>query len=578
MANSLVDWTPSSGQVTSPRPLMWFKTNFASTVTALRVKATFIKGLETVIKEDFWYAVSGKNFGGIREWNFYPDNDLADGTWSYTLEVRWSTSGGGSWSQATGSPTASRSFTVASVVSVTPIAPAPGTWEPYQNVDTGGGTMGHYFNFQWDFASNGLDDYQTEIMIEVRRKDTQASVVNIAPATSNEYITWPIVGTYVDIPLEWRIKVANRSGTYSPFSEWRDLGFGTPPTSSISTPTADQTLNSGVIDFDTSVTTTAGRTIKKVEASVWQGTDRLWARTYDVNLASGAAYTIEDATFILSPNDGEAPYQLRVAHVDSIGLRSVQATRNFNVSYNVVAPTGAITLNAAVYNSAGYVELSWANTQQDASFYAWSIERRETDLHPYTGDQTSVVSDWAEVGRVYDVAANYTYRDYFARSNTHAEYRIRQVAIRDGQEVKSAGTSPTAGVDVFTDAYWLIAEVSLNVYDAQRLYNVTSDSFTEEIIVNEYNLIGRGRYVERGDELGIKGSLVCKFRDEGNLTAREKRLKLNTFKQLYTRATLRNPFGDSYTVSLGDIAIDRIPGTGKSEYVDVTIPYSEVAQ
>jgi hypothetical protein len=39
---------------------------------------------------------------------------------------------------------------------------------------------------------------------------------------------------------------------------------------------------------------------------------------------------------------------------------------------------------------------------------------------------------------------------------------------------------------------------------------------------------------------------------------------------------IRNPFGDIFRASTGNISVDRIAGTGRTEFTDIEIPYSEV--
>jgi hypothetical protein len=41
---------------------------------------------------------------------------------------------------------------------------------------------------------------------------------------------------------------------------------------------------------------------------------------------------------------------------------------------------------------------------------------------------------------------------------------------------------------------------------------------------------------------------------------------------------MRNPFGDVYRIRVGNLSISRLAGVGVDEFVDVTIPYSEVAE
>lgn len=62
----------------------------------------------------------------------------------------------------------------------------------------------------------------------------------------------------------------------------------------------------------------------------------------------------------------------------------------------------------------------------------------------------------------------------------------------------------------------------------------------------------------------------------GYYTARQQRQALERIKARKTWVYLRNPFGDLWKVAPGDISTQRISGVGKSELVDVSMPYQEV--
>lgn len=62
----------------------------------------------------------------------------------------------------------------------------------------------------------------------------------------------------------------------------------------------------------------------------------------------------------------------------------------------------------------------------------------------------------------------------------------------------------------------------------------------------------------------------------GFYTARSQRLKLEALKARRASVYLRNPFGDVWRVATGNVSANRIPGVGRSEFVDVQIPYEEV--
>lgn len=63
---------------------------------------------------------------------------------------------------------------------------------------------------------------------------------------------------------------------------------------------------------------------------------------------------------------------------------------------------------------------------------------------------------------------------------------------------------------------------------------------------------------------------------KGFYTARQQKQDLTNLKAQLTYLYLRNPFGDVWKVSTGNIGFTRVAGVGTSEFTDATIPYREV--
>jgi hypothetical protein len=430
----------------------------------------------------------------------------------------------------------------------------------------------------------GLNDYQASWEIHLRRAFDGSTIGTYTGSTSDTSVIIGIANTYKDVGLEWRLRISNRYGVFSAWSAYNQFTFRTAPVTTITTPANNAALTSGVINIVTSAVTGASRNIVKTNLSIWQGLNLIWSRVATNVYASGTNLTVQDSTFIL-PQSGSTPYTLKVSHTDTLGVTGAEVSRNFTVTYPAVTPANAPTVSSTNYDSDGYITITWGNTNVDASFYAWALERRSRPLDPYTGAQTGSFSDWVEVGRVYVNGTSFTYQDFSAPASSYLEYRVKQIAIRDGYQVTSTTAAAGTGVSAVTDGYWLttISPVTTGTTavttvggTAFRLWNVTGDQFKREQVRNEYNLIGRGRYVEQGDKLGVSGTLEAQLRDSGTTNARTKRLALQSFQDSAVRFSFRNPFGDTLTVSLGDIDVTRIPGTGKSEFVDITIPYFEV--
>lgn len=185
--------------------------------------------------------------------------------------------------------------------------------------------------------------------------------------------------------------------------------------------------------------------------------------------------------------------------------------------------------------------------------------------------------EWEMIFRDYSSGALYAYKDFFAPASYLVTYRVVQSVNRLGQDMDS-NPSSTGSIIPLSDGYWLIEPTSDNTdADAFKLSIVTGDSFTEEQEESEFTVIGRGRIVNKGQKLGVKGTLDVQLRDTGNTTARQKRLRLLEIQKEVRQLYLRNPFGDIFRVSVSGMSISRIAGVGRDEFCDVSIPYVEVS-
>jgi hypothetical protein len=109
-----------------------------------------------------------------------------------------------------------------------------------------------------------------------------------------------------------------------------------------------------------------------------------------------------------------------------------------------------------------------------------------------------------------------------------------------------------------------------------RLSHVISEEFSEEYESATIELIGRGRKTDYGTRFGYSGTIVCEIRDDQGKTARQVKQDVEQIKAELRELFLRNPFGDIWQVSLGNLSVSRLAGVGTNEYVNLTIPYSEV--
>lgn len=757
---------PSNGAVvynTRPSPTVYTYVDDSDISGLIEVVVT--KDTRSVSgSQQVFYGFGGSAFTSAT--SIWLPEDLEPGIWTIVAYSKIE-SAGGPWVDVPGSPSAPQTFTVSSKGATTQRSPAADSKISWS------GTF-HSLNLTWTYSSTSDEDIQTSYQVQVRREDNQNSVNDTGKLSSNVAVN-VITGTTVGLPpeakdiwLEWRVRSWNSQDVAQEWTGWRRVLIGTPPSLVITSPTADQVVSNGTVSVTLTPTAAGVRHIDRIEASLWKGTTKLWQTIRTGVWASTSSVTVADANFVV-PQSTE-PYQYRVTVRDSAGITSSQVVRNFTVAYTQPNPPAIPpTVSIDKYEDSGYVSFRWGGEMLDADFYSWIVERSVAPLDPNTGaiiggNSAPGLSVWGEIGRVYNKAISYEYRDYLAPSNHYVQYRVRQVAIRFGTELPSIYTSNPIGMNAISRSYWLatginkgtmrpvknyvwnpvpasltgwstnatistmtlvttpnrvrivfngtagvsqLAPVSTEmpvtlgqvayfsmkyqgpggrtvvvhhrdsadsiinqtvvtlpnspgaettvsfpievtspvvthlflaqicyagpnptngethnfrevmftdapegtaffsggtsgaVWDgttsqstsstfvadstypdqdvlALRLYNVTADSFTKEVVSNEYNLLGRGRYSEKGDTLGVKGSLTAQLRDGQGNTAREKRLSLEDYREAHATTSLRTPFGDVYSVAIGDLGITRIAGTGLSEFTDVTIPYSEV--
>lgn len=256
-------------------------------------------------------------------------------------------------------------------------------------------------------------------------------------------------------------------------------------------------------------------------------------------------------------------YAVIVATQDSNGLIDYADPVLFTTSWAAPTSPGA-TISGANYSTLGYVSATWDSSSMDPTgFISYRVYRRVTGT-----------TNWTLMREYLEAATSYTYYDYLAVTGTSYDYAVVQTANRFGSLIESAYNAQTLVVQ--SSDYWLIG---LDDTDPKLLIdNVTGDSYDDEYEEEVIELIGRGRHVEYGTHWGYKGSLTTKMYDSYNNgpTARTKRQNLLNAKQLRKMFYLRNPFGDIWLVAVSDMSIARIAGVGQREFVEVTIPYTQL--
>jgi hypothetical protein len=466
-----------------------------------------------------------------------------------------------------GAWTTGQSFTISH-------APAATNLSPKNNVLLDYGLSGAV-QFGWVFTDPDTSDTQSAFQVEVSRNDDGVVVLDSTKITSSDP-SWigNIPSGEKDKVLRFRVRLYDRDDTVGAWSDYALFMVGVAPTVAISVPAAAAVVTSPIPHIEFTPTTSGGRLINSYRVLITTGGTTLYDSIVSIpgGSASGVLLT-EQATENVYPIN--TPMTVTVTVTDSAGLVGTSAPTPFSGSWTPPATATVPGADASLYGveGAGYVAVSWSDAARDADFTAWVVYRRDDHINPTTGAVLEV-GTWKAIGYVNNPVPGgmYSYKDYYAPSNYKVNYRIEQAINRFGDIVESTnGTTVT--VYPSSEGYWLVAPADSS---ALWLAGVTDDSYTDEYESETYTIIGRGRHVDRGDHLGLTGTLTAKIRDRDGLTARQRKQRLEAVKLANTTLYLRTPFGDVYRVSVDNIGISRISGVGKSEFIDVTIPYAEV--
>lgn len=183
-----------------------------------------------------------------------------------------------------------------------------------------------------------------------------------------------------------------------------------------------------------------------------------------------------------------------------------------------------------------------------------------------------------EIGIRWETAANALVTDSFTQSPTLVEtYSSSAVGTPDyGNSAAIVGHWKRYSVSGVRPATATQARIRIQMEGigsgttAQKSLVVTGGQFEKGSLTNYFdgNTIG-------SNWIGAEDTGTSET--SGYYTARNMRKDLEVMKSKRTAIYLRSPFGDIWQVAPGNIGVSRVPGTGHTEFTDVTIPYEEVA-
>lgn len=456
----------------------------------------------------------------------------------------------------------------------TPTSPVGGKFLPY-----GGGQV----IFSWNFSDPYTSDTQTAYQVICERNDTGAAVFDSGKitSTSKSYTSGVISAALKEIELRWKVRVWDSEDIPGSYSAYQTFRIGDPPSVVINTPVNNAVLTTSRPAMQATVTIGASRTLQSYRFVILQGSTVIYDSGVVIANPGQTGAVVINNTPAFNELTNTQSYTIQVYAQDSQGLSSNVAQVNVTTSWILPATIASVTASAALYGTAGsgYNTITWPDTLRDTDFQQWAVYRRVSQINPQTQAVFEAGTVWELVGYDYDnVLSTHVMRDYYAPSGCKVEYKVTQIVNRFGDIVEGADSNIVT-VYPSQDGYWLISEVDPQAGGtAFRLGSTVSDSYTSEYEEDEYTVVGRGRRIDRGEKLGVKGSLGVALRDNATATARQMKRQIEDIKEDNKVIYIRTPFGDVYRVAAGNIGVGRIAGVALNEFVDIEIPYSEIGE
>lgn len=412
----------------------------------------------------------------------------------------------------------------------------------------------------WTFQDASPHDFQTAYQVVLMNNNDGSIIADSGKvvSTDKQHTFNGLSAALKDIELRWAVIVWDSDDVPSPALEAARqsvFSLGDAPVVTITAPVAASTVNNPNVGFGWTAVFGGGRTQREYKVSIVQGSTTV----YDSGWIVGT-----DNTFTIPPDvlTSGVNYVATVALRDTGGIEG-SATVGFATLW--VPPAAPVfTVDTDDFDTSGYVRVAWTHANADPDFIAYRVYARQI------GD-----ADWIMLYETAASQADYTRDEFLIWSAEQFEIKVVQVANRFGAQVESQTAPQTHTAN--GSYYWLIINQG-STQLAFRLNNVTSDSYDDEWDQEFLPVLGLGRMEDRGDHWGVTGSMTAQLRDrEGGQTARLQRQTLVQMKELVLPMYLRTPFGDLLKVGVGGLNVSRVAGVGAREFVDLTIPYTELA-
>jgi hypothetical protein len=484
--------------------------------------------------------------------NLTAAQSLFSGTWYIRARIIDDFGSNSAWSSTT-------TFAISHPPTANTTGPTNGTSRLYDTGDV---------VFAWTFSDTNPPDTQGAYRLVIVRNDTGATVSDSGKTVSSSTaVTVNIASGLKDIPLQWTVSLWDSDDVQGPFSNPAVFTLVDPPVVTVTGPTEGGTINTAIPTVTWGVVVGGSRFQRAFRIRIWDTDASPDEEIADTGWIFSTAVSYPFTEQILEEG---VNYRVDVYVQDNLGLQDDDSNA-FTTDW--LPPVGvALTVVADGFKAT----LAWTDVANDTDWVGYRIYRRYQIPSLPELDLENTATVYKMIAEVTEVAASYTYYDYTMPLNKSVDYLVVQVADRFGSLLESDLGTPDTVISP-GDRYYFVPEVPVGTIASFEASFVTGDSFTLDIEQATLHVLGRGRQVQVGDDLGYSGTLIIKLRNpEAARGDREflEYLAGNKAGNLY----IRSPFGDVIYVSLGNPSFTRLGGVGNTDLGDLTIPYTTVYQ
>lgn len=455
-------------------------------------------------------------------------------------------------------------YTVSHTPSTLLVSPATGSTAKYTATT----------NFTFNFSDSNLQDKMTAYQLVIEDNATggvtytldSGKVALVGTGPSQQFVrTAAISSGQKGQTLRWKVRTWDENDQPSSYTGYSTLTLVDPPVVAITAPANASVVGTGTPIITWTVTNPSGGTQATAYVEVKDSTTNtvVWSNTI-----TGTAVTTTPAAPILQ--NGKS-YTVSVTSTDSFGLATT-TSNSFTATYSA-PPSIKYSVDETDADDLGYIDVSWVDATADSLFTQWKVYRKALS------DSTNT---WNLVFTSTDQNVRH-YFDYLLVPGESYSYSVTQTAFRSGSVLESTVGYYLDALSNVTEEtryyfpdishYWIVDPHTNS--NSVRLENVTNDDSSLEFESETYNIVGRGRHRDYGDELGYSGTITCSVRQPNRASAFRK--KMETLRRNQETYYLRTPFGRLFPVALGNIGWSPIAGTGVTEMGDMSIPYEEVS-